>query len=83
MRLNDPNCLIYSFGLNREWSYEEDMQSRGKAIVRWLTQAHVIILNLSDHHPFLHTFFPYGSESAQLAETERPEALGKNVCKIR
>ena len=27
--LGDPNCLIYSFGLNREWSYEEHMQSRG------------------------------------------------------
>ena len=46
-------------------------------IMRWLIQAHEIILNLSDHHPFLHTFFPYGSASAQLAETQRPDPLHK------
>ena len=50
-------------------------------IVRWLIQAHEIILNLSDHHPFLHTFFPYGSASAQLAETQRPDPLHKTYVK--
>ena len=51
------------------------------AIKHWLIQAHEIILNLSDHHPFLHTFFPYGSASAQLAETQRPDPLHKTYAK--
>ena len=36
---------------------------------------------ISDHRPFLHTFFLYGSASAQLAETQRPDPLHKTYVK--
>ena len=47
----------YSYLQATYFQYNSNCNSRN-TIMRWLKQVHEIILNISDHHPFLQTCFP-------------------------
>ena len=56
MEDEDPFFPLFAKQDPSGFEYELPKENEEESIVRWLIQAHLIILNLSDHHPFLHTF---------------------------